>query len=170
MLDCLQFILVYNLLWDGFQLYPYVLTVAHQAAILEILDVKSEKLAPGVDTVLLNKILVVTSPAHCVAFAMSNSRLSPLTVRRTQWVSIVCVLISATIQPYVTVFPFGTLPLGKKKVVLFPFGMRVPTPWDGLTRSLVNAFIVILAHGPCNHCLYSCDIPVMISMTVLASN
>ena len=44
---------------------------------------------------------------------------------------------------------------------------------DGTTlgdRSLVNAFIVILAHGPCNHCLYSCDIPVMISITVLASN
>ena len=80
MLDFLQIILVYNLLWDGFQLYPYVLTVSHQAAILEILDVKCEKLAPGVDTVLLNKILLVTSPAHCVAANPSNPSLSPPTV------------------------------------------------------------------------------------------
>ena len=40
MLYCLQIILVYDILWDDFQLFPHVLTVAHQADIVEVLDVK----------------------------------------------------------------------------------------------------------------------------------
>ena len=39
------------------------------------------------------------------------------------------------------VLPFGTLPLGMKKIVLFSFGMRVPMPWASMPKLLVNAFI-----------------------------
>ena len=68
-----------------------------------------------------------------------------------------------------TVLPFGNLPLGMKKIVLFPFGMRVPKLLASLPRSLVNYFIHISASEPCRNCLYYCDITVMISMTELAS-
>ena len=46
MLDCLQIILVYYLLWDSFQLYPHVLTVAHRDGTVEIIDVKCAKPGP----------------------------------------------------------------------------------------------------------------------------
>ena len=121
------------------------------------------------DTLLLNNILVVTSPAHFIAVTPSNSSLSPPTVRRTRWVSVLCGLIYAKMWQYVTVLPLGNLPLGMKKIMLFPFGMRVPTPRDSLPRSLVNAFIHTYDSGPCRIFLFSCDIPVMVSMTALAS-
>ena len=93
-----------------------------------------QNLSPGVDIVLLNKILLVTSPANCVAVTTYNPRLFPPTVRRTQWVSVLCGLIYAAMRPYVTVLPFGILPLGMKKIVLLPFVMRVHTPWASLPR------------------------------------
>ena len=127
-LDCLQIILVYYLLWYVWQLYPRVLPVAHRDAIVEFLDVNCENLAPGVDTALLNNMLVVTIPTHCVAVTLSNSSLSPPTPRRTRWVYVFCGLISLTMRPYLVILPFGTLPLGMKKNVLFPFCMRVPMP------------------------------------------
>ena len=99
-----------------------------------------QNLSPGVDTVLLNSILVVISTAHCVAVVPSNYSVYPPTMRQTRWVSVLCGLISATMWPYVTVLTFGNLPLGMNKIVLFTFGVRVPTPWDSLPRSLVNAF------------------------------
>ena len=43
MLYLLQVILVYNLLWDGCQLYPHVLVVFHRSSIIEIFDVKCAK-------------------------------------------------------------------------------------------------------------------------------
>ena len=46
MLDSIQIILVYDLLWDSCQLYPHVLTVAHWTAIVEVLDVKCAKPGP----------------------------------------------------------------------------------------------------------------------------
>ena len=114
-----------------------------------------QNLDPGVDTVLLNNILVVTSISHCVTVTPSNSSLSTPTVRWRRWVSVLCGLISATMRIYVTVFPFGNLPLGMKKILLFPFGMRIPAPWDSLPRSLKNNFIYILASGTFRDCLYS---------------
>ena len=71
-------------------------------------------------------------------------------------------------RPYVTVLPFGDLPLGMKKTVLLYLGMRTPNTWDSLPRSLANEFIHIYASGPFHNCLYSCDIPVMRSMTLLS--
>ena len=73
-------------------------------------------------------------------------------------------------RPYVTVLPLGTLRLDMKKIVFFPFGMRVPTPWDSLPRLLANASTHISDSGICRNFLYSCDIPVMGSMPVLDSN
>ena len=69
-----------------------------------------------------------------------------------------------------TVFYFETLPLGMKKIVFSPFGMRVPTPWASLPRLLANAFIHTSDSDYFHSCLYSCDIPVMGYMAVLASN
>ena len=46
MLDCLQIILVYDILWDGCQLYPHLLTVPHWASKIEVLDVKCAKPGP----------------------------------------------------------------------------------------------------------------------------
>ena len=128
-----------------------------------------QNMAPGVGTVLLNNILVVTSPVNLVAVTPSKSSLSPPTVRRTQRVSVLCGLIYATMRPYVTIPPFGNLPLGMKNIVLFPFGMRFTTPWDSLPKSSENAFIYISASGTCRNFLYSCEIPVMGLMTALAS-
>ena len=71
--------------------------------------------------------------------------------------------------PYVNVFPLGTLPLGMRKMILFPFGMRVTNPWDILPRSLANSFIHISASGYLRNYLYYCNIPVMVSITSLAS-
>ena len=73
-------------------------------------------------------------------------------------------------RPYVTSLPVGYLTLGMNKIALFPFGMRISTPWDSLPRSLVNAFVHTYESGPCRNCVYSCDIPVMELMPVLASN
>ena len=129
-----------------------------------------QNLAPGVDTALLNNILVVTIPVHYVAITPSNFILSSPTVRRTWWVFVLCVLISSTIRLYVTVVPFGTLPLGMNKIVLFSFGMSVPNPWGSLPRLLANAFIHTSDSETCGNFLYSCDILVMGVMTVLASN
>ena len=69
-----------------------------------------------------------------------------------------------------TFLPFGTLPLGMKKFLLFPFVMRVTTPWASLPKFLANAFIHTSNSGTCRNFLSSCDIPVMKLMTVLASN
>ena len=112
-----------------------------------------KNLSPGMDTVLLNNILVVTSTVHCVDVTPSNSSLSPPTVRRTRWIPVLGGVISATMRPYVTVLPFGNFPLGMKKIVLFPFGTRVPTPWGSLPRSSANAFIHILHSEPFPNCL-----------------
>ena len=125
--------------------------------------------APGVDTVLLNSILVVGNPSHCVTVILSNCGLYNYTVRRTRCVYAFCGLISTTMRPYVTVLSLGTLPLGMKKMVFFPFGMRVTNPWASLPRSLMNYFIHIsLSVPPCN-CFYSYYIPEMGLITVLAS-
>ena len=128
-----------------------------------------QNLAPSVETVLLNNILVVTSPAHCVSVTLKKSSLSHLTVRQMHWFSIFCGLISATMPSYVTFLTFGNFPLDMKKILLFPFSMRVPKFWSSLPRSLSNSFIHISASGRCRNCLYSCYIPVMISMTALVS-
>ena len=56
-----------------------------------------------------------------------------------------------------------------KKIVLFPLEIHIITPWDSLPGSLVNAFIHISASGTCRNCLYSCNIPVMRLINVLAS-
>ena len=111
----------------------------------------AQKQAPSLDTVLLNNILVVTSTTQCVSITPSNSSLYYPAVSQAQWYSALCGLISMTMHPYVTVFPLGTSPLGMKKVVLFPLGMRVTTTWASFPRSLVNAFIYISASGPCHN-------------------
>ena len=74
-----------------------------------------QKWSPGVDTVLLNIILVVTSPVHSVSVTPSNFILYPPTVKRTRWVSALCGLISATIRPYVTVFPIVDFTSGNEE-------------------------------------------------------
>ena len=129
-----------------------------------------QNLAPGVDTMLLNKILVVTIPTHFVDVTPSNYSLSPSTMRWMRWVSVLYGPISATMRPYVTILPFGGFTLGMNKIVLFPFGMRVPTPWACLPRSFSNAFTHISESGPCRNLLYSCNIPVVVLITSLASN
>ena len=129
-----------------------------------------QNLASGVDNVLLNNIMLVTSPANSVSVALSKSSVYPPTVRQTRWFSVLCGLISATIRLYVTVLTFDTLPLSMKKIVLSPFGMRVLVPWDSLPRSLMNSFIQIYASGPCQNLSYSCNIPMMGFITALAFN
>ena len=86
-----------------------------------------------------------------------------------QWVSVLCGLISATMQRYVTVLTLVKLSLGMKKVVLFPFGMRLPNPWASLPRSLINAVTHVSASSSTIKCFYSCGIPVTGSITSLAS-
>ena len=108
--------------------------------------------APGVDTVLLNSILVFTVPAYCVAVAPSNYSLLPTTVRRMLWIFFLCGLISTKIQSYVTIFPLKTLPLWMNNMVLFHFSIRFPTFRASLPRSLVNAFIHISLVISANAC------------------
>ena len=86
-----------------------------------------------------------------------------------RWISALCNLISATMQPYVTVFLLGTLTLGMKKMVLFPFGMRIPTPWAIMNVSLANSVTHVFTYSPRRNCFYSYNIPVMGSITSLAS-
>ena len=86
-----------------------------------------QKQAPGVDTVMLKRIFVVTCSSRYVDVTPSNSSLYPPNVIWTQWFSALCGLISATMQTYVAVFPMGTLSMRIKKIVLFPFFMRIPT-------------------------------------------
>ena len=66
-------------------------------------------------------------------------------------------------------FDFWDLPLGMKKIVLFPFRMRVPMPSSSLLRFSANALIHISATGPCCNCVYSCNIPVIGLMTSFGS-
>ena len=56
-----------------------------------------------------------------------------------------------------------------KKIVLFPFRMRVPMPSSSLLRFSANALIHISATGPCCNCVYSCNIPVIGLMTSFGS-
>ena len=128
-----------------------------------------QKWAPGVDTVLWNKILVITRPAHCITITTSNSSLSPPTVSWKRWIIDLCGIIYATMRPYVNVLPLGNLPLGMKKMVLFPFGMRITASWASMTRSLSNYLNHVYIYGTQCIFLYYCDIPAMESITALAS-
>ena len=92
--------------------------------------------APGVDNVLLNIFFMDTIPAHCDSITPSNFSLSPPAVRCMRWVSALSGLIASIMRQYVTSFPLGNLPLGMKKMLLFPFGMHIATPWDSPPRSL----------------------------------
>ena len=75
---------------------------------------------------------VVTSPGKLIKF--------PPTVSLVQCVSDFCVLISATIPPYVTVLPAGTLYLGIKKMVFVPDDILIPTPCADRSVSFANIF------------------------------
>ena len=120
------------------------------------------------DTVLLNIILVVTSTTNCVDVTPSNYSMSPPTVIRTRCVSALCGLIYTKMRPYVNVFSLGPVPLVMKKIVLLPFGMRLPTPWATMSRSLTNTMTHVFDSVPLRNCLYYCDIPVTGSITSLA--
>ena len=62
----------------------------------------------------------------------------------------------------------GHLVFPMKKMVLFPFGMQVPTPWAKRPKSLAKARIQTSRFGPLMSLWYSWDSPVMGLMTALA--
>ena len=109
---------------------------------------------------LVSALGVVTSSGRLIKF--------PLTVSLVRCVSAFCGLILATIIPYVTVLPYGTLSLGMKKMVFVPDGILVPTPCASRPISFANEFYQMALVCPLTRCLYSSDAPVVGSMTTFA--
>ena len=75
---------------------------------------------------------VVTSPVKLIKF-------SP-TVILVRCVLEFCSRISATILPYVTVLPHGTLSLAMNNMVFVPDGILIPTPCASRPISFSNEF------------------------------
>ena len=107
--------------------------------------------------VMISDVGVVTSPGKVIKF--------PPTVSLVQCISAFCDIILATILPYVTYLPSGTLSLGMKKMVFVPDVILVPTPCASWPISFANEFSQMAIVGPLTRCLYSSDAPVVESMT-----
>ena len=107
--------------------------------------------------IMRSAVGVVTSPGKLIKF--------PPTVSLVQCVSAFYGLILATILPYFTVLPAGTLSLGMNKMVFVPDVILVPTPCASRPISFANEFSQMDLVGPLIICLYSSDAPVLGSMT-----
>ena len=124
-------------------------------------------LALSVNSVLLINKFFVVRLAVCVAVIPVYSNLSPPTVTRTQWTSFLCGQSYANSLAYVTCLWAGTVYLLTKRVVLFPFGIRIPTPCTSLPRLFANAVSHNFFAGVRIKCLYSCKSPAASSTTTL---